>query len=232
MTIKAFSYLRVSGKGQIMGGGFDRQREAVHKYARKNSIEIAKEFRDEGVSGTKELNDREGLAALLDRLESNGVKIVLIETANRLARDLAVSEVILSQFRDIGARVLTADNGTDLTRGDSSDPTSKLIRQILGIVSEFDKDVTVLKLKAARERIRRKSGRCEGRKPFGHNDSEREAMDRLKGLTRKPRNGQRRSFESIAKIMNREGYKSRSGKPWTGKMIRSLCSLHFKVALR
>jgi hypothetical protein len=68
----AVSYLRVSGKGQIEGDGFDRQREAVNRFAEAGGFEIVQEYRDEGVSGTRELSDRPGLAALLDRIESPG----------------------------------------------------------------------------------------------------------------------------------------------------------------
>ena len=68
---------------------------------------------DEGVSGTKELADRPGLAALLDRLESNGVRTVIIERADRLARDLMVQEVLVGQCVKIGVRIVTAD-GVDL----------------------------------------------------------------------------------------------------------------------
>jgi hypothetical protein len=45
-------------------------------------------------------------------------------------------------------------------------PTSKLIRQILGAVSEFDKAMIVAKLRGARERVRRTKGKCEGRKSY------------------------------------------------------------------
>ena len=121
--IKAVSYLRVSGKGQVSGGGFDRQRETIESYAKKNKIQIKDEYKEEGVSGTKELENRTALASLLDRVESNGIKLVLVEKADRLARDLMISEVILSQFRDAGVSVVSADNGTDLTAGDSNDPT-------------------------------------------------------------------------------------------------------------
>ena len=164
---KALAYLRVSGKGQINKDGFPRQREAIRKYAKANSLEIVGEYRDEGVSGTKELEHRQGLAALLDYIESNGVKVILVERADRLARDLMVSEVILGQFRDLGVSVISADSGVDLTTGDD-DPTRTLIRQVLGAVSQFEKSVIVLKLRAARERTKRKTGRCEGRKPYGY----------------------------------------------------------------
>ena len=109
------------------------------------------EFRGAGVSGTKDLDNRPSLAALLDRVESNGVKVVLVENATRLARDLMVGEEILQQLTNTGCQVITADSGTKLT-ADSVDPTRRLIQQLLGVVNEFDSRGTVMKLGAARER--------------------------------------------------------------------------------
>src|SRR5262245_11520173 len=80
----------------------------------------------------------------------DGVKIVIVERADRLARDLMVSEVIIDQMTQAGAKVLTAD-GTDLSSA-ADDPARTLIRQVLSAVAQFDKSVTVLKLRAARKR--------------------------------------------------------------------------------
>lgn len=216
----AFSYLRVSGRGQIDGDGFPRQREAIARFARGNGYVVVEEFLDEGVSGSRELSERPGLAALIDRMESNGVRLVIVERADRLARDLMVNEVILDQFRRVGARVLTAD-GADLTTG-SDDPTRTLIRQVLGAVAQFDKCVTVLKLRAARERKRRQTGRCEGRKPFGSRPGESIALARLGQLRRKPRGRERLSYAAIASAMNSEGIPTRTGKPWAGGTVAGI----------
>ena len=210
---EAYAYLRVSGRAQIEGHGFDRQRDTIRRYAKTNHIEIAGEYRDEGVSGSRELADREGLAAMLDALESNGVCIVLVERADRLARDLMVSEVILGQFRDIGAKVIAADGGVELTVSDD-DPTRKLIRQVLGAVSEFDKGVTVLKLRAARDRKRRTEGRCEGRKPYGTRPGEQKVVNRIHQLRRKPKLRKRMSVAKIADVLNKEGWPTRMGGQW------------------
>lgn len=211
----AVSYLRVSGKGQIDGDGFERQRTTIKKYARANKIKIKEEYKEEGISGTKELENRSALASLLDRIETNGIKIVLVEKADRLARDLMVSEVILGQFRDAGVSVISADNGTDLTAGDSNDPTSKLIRQVLGAVAEFDKDVTVLKLRAARERKRRTGTKCEGRKAYGEKiPAEKLALERIRQLIRKPRNQPARTYAEIAEVLNEEEVPTRMGNIW------------------
>ena len=140
----------------------------------------------------RELADRPGLAALLDRLESNGVRTVVVERADRLARDLMVQEVILAQFAKIGARILTSD-GVDLTCADD-DPTRRLVRQILGAVAEFEKNVLVLKLRAARERKRRRGERVEGVKPYGHFPAEAAIIERMRMLRRKAPKGARASL--------------------------------------
>ena len=51
--VKAFAYLRVSGKAQVEGDGFTRQLETIKRYAAEHGIKIAHVYREEGVSGTK-----------------------------------------------------------------------------------------------------------------------------------------------------------------------------------
>jgi DNA invertase Pin-like site-specific DNA recombinase len=154
---EALAYLRVSGKGQITGDGFPRQRDAIRRHAKARGIAIVEEYRDEGVSGTKDLDHREGLGDLMARIRANGVRLVLVERADRLARDLTVSEVLLAEFRKLNVAVIAADSGTDLTAGDD-DPTRVLIRQVLGAVAQFEKSVIVAKLRAARIRKRKATG--------------------------------------------------------------------------
>jgi len=219
--VEAVGYLRCSGLGQVDGDTWDRQSTAIAKYAKHHGLNVVDEFRDAGVSGTKDLDNRPGLAALLDRVESNGVRVVLVENATRLARDLMVSEVILQQLTSAGCKVIVADSGTDLT-ADTDDPTRRLIRQVLGAVAEFDRRVTVMKLRAARERKRSRGERCEGRKPFGTFPGELETLARIRELRRKPPHGRRRSLQQICDALNAEGRLSRSGKPWTKQAVNRI----------
>lgn len=205
---KAFGYLRTSGKGQIGNDGFPRQREAITRYAKSNKIEIVQEFGDEAVTGTVDAMDRPGLTDLFVALKANGVRLVLLENPSRLARDLMISEIILGEFRKIGVRVISADGGIDLTLG-NDDPSGKLIRQILGAVSEWEKCALVQKLRASRLRIRRAGGRCEGNKPYGHTPEEQETVDSILSLRKSGK-----SYVAIAEQLNGEGVKSRSGAKW------------------
>lgn len=203
MSTKAFSYLRVSGKGQIDGDGFPRQREAIQRYAKKHHFKIEQEFRDEGVSGSKDAFDRAGLTDLLVAIKSNGVRTILLERADRLARDLMVSEIILSECRKLGVRVIEVGAGTELTVEDD-DPTRTLIRHVLAAISQWEKSVIVQKLRAARTRIRRTKGRCEGRKPYGTSDSECAVIERMRKLQ-----AEGHSIVVIAETLNSEGVKPR-----------------------
>jgi DNA invertase Pin-like site-specific DNA recombinase len=97
--VKAFSYLRVSGKGQVDGDGFPRQRAAIKQYALANGIRIVPEFREEGISGAVENMDRPTWAELMATLHSNGVRTILVERLDRLARDLMIQETAIADLR-------------------------------------------------------------------------------------------------------------------------------------
>lgn len=204
MKEKAHYYVRTSGLGQAKGDGFTRQRDVIARYAKANRIELVQEFLDNGVSGTKDGFDREGLTALFVALKSNGVKLVLAENADRIARDLMVSEIILNEFRNIGVRVIAADSGTDLTVEDG-EPTKKMVRQILASISEFEKTRIVQKLRASRMRIRKSDGRCEGRKPYGFTEDEKTVIAKM--LTYR---SEGLSIADIASRLNAEGIKPRT----------------------
>lgn len=222
MKTKAFSYLRVSGKGQINGDGFPRQRESIARFCKRNQIEIEREFVEKGVSGTLDSFDREELTNLFVALKANGVRLVLVEMASRLARDLMISEILLGEFRKIGVRVISTECGTELTVEDN-DPTKKLIRQVLGAISEWQKSVDVQKLRAARVRIRKSEGRCEGRKPYGVTNDEQGVINKMVALRTEGV-----SIAEIAKQLNEAGIKprkaTRAGKDaiWHPTMVQRI----------
>ena len=86
---------------------------------RSRRLEITEEFYDQDVSGTDPIESRPGFSALLDRIESNGVRTVVVEDASRFARQLIVQEAGIIALIERGVRVLTS-SGDDLT--ETSDP--------------------------------------------------------------------------------------------------------------
>jgi DNA invertase Pin-like site-specific DNA recombinase len=208
----AVSYVRVSGLGQRDGDGPERQREAIARTAKRERLHMVKEYTDLGVSGTVEAVERPGLTQLVMEAVTLGVNVVVIERADRLARDLLVQELALRQFRQLGITVLAAD-GQNLT--DTQNPTGVLLAQIMGAFAQFDRASTVAKLRAARDRKRAATGRCEGAKPFGELPGEAEALAALRALARKKPGCDPLTWAEVAAKANAAGIRSRSGKPWT-----------------
>jgi DNA invertase Pin-like site-specific DNA recombinase len=141
---------------------------------------------------------------------------------------MIVAEVIIREFQKIGVRVISASGGVDLTEGDDSNPTAKLIRQILAAVSEFDRCCIVLKLRGARDRKRAETGKCEGRRAFGDKDGERTILDRMIALRSDGQNP-----EQIAGILNNEGVPTRGTKkgkgPWKAATIAKILARHIPM---
>jgi len=213
---KAYGYIRVSGKGQVNGDGFDRQKKAIQDYAKANGFEIIHIYQEEGVSGT--LQDRPALTNMVLDLEENGqgIHTIIIERIDRLARDLMIQENILHDMNKYGVSVLSATDGDLL----EDDPTRKLVRQVLGAIAEYDKTMLVLKLKAARDRKKAKAGKCEGRKSY--HETNPDLLAEIKQLRRKPRNGKRLSLKKTVAALNEQGLKSDTGKDITLPILKNI----------
>lgn len=213
--MKALAYLRVSGVNQIEGDGFARQQLAILRYGATHGLEISPDdiYREGGVSGTKELDDRPALQALYARLEAQPeVKTILIERLDRLARDLMVQETIIADLKKSGYTLISVAE-PDLC---VDDPSRKLMRQIFGAIAEYDRAMIVLKLRGARERTKKKIGRCEGQKPYGFYPEEYETADLIRSFT------EGTSAKFIAQHLNVTGRLNRSGKPWSPAVVAKI----------
>ena len=210
---KAFAYLRVSGKGQIEGDGFTRQLGAIKQYATANDIKLSQVFKEEGVTGTRETMDRPAWSEMIAALHSNGVKTIIVEKLDRLARDLMVQEAAVADLRKHGFTLVSVQE-PDLM---ATDGTRVLVRQMMGAVAQYEKTQIVSKLRGARMRKRAKEGRCEGRKPYGFYEGEMGVIDRMKALR-----GDGLGFDRIAAQMNAEGIETRTRGRWHGVVVNRI----------
>lgn len=164
MKKPVFGYLRVSGKGQIVGDGFPRQREEIERFCLATGREVIRWFTDGGVSGTIDAEDRAAYGEMLLLAGPATTVEIVVERADRLARDLMVSELCIEEARKRNLVIFDACSGTDLTNSD--DPSRVAIRQMMGVFAQWNKSVMVMRLQGARRRIKAGGQRCEGRKPF------------------------------------------------------------------
>lgn len=212
MERRIIGYCRVSGDGQHGNDqdGIPRQHRVIESWAKKNKLQISQWIEDLGVSGTLAFADRPELSKLLANLKPAGIFVV--EKADRLARDLIEGELIIRHLSKAGWQVISAETGEDL--GNSESPTAILMRQLTGAIAEFDRRNIVARLRVSRERKRKESGKCEGRKAF----SDQNALNQIKRLIRK-KCGVKPSLQWVANQLNAKGVKSASGKIWTTGMV-------------
>ena len=113
-----------------------------------------------------------------------------------------VQETIIADLRKRGFKLLSVME-PDLLQ---NDPTRILMRQVFGAIAQYEKAMIVAKRRGARQRMKAKTGRCEGRKPFGYYDGEPAILDRMIAL-RKTDLG----YDRIADVLNSEGLKPARG---------------------
>jgi DNA invertase Pin-like site-specific DNA recombinase len=172
---------------------------------------------DAAVSGADPIDTSPGFAAMLKRIEGNGVRTIIVETASRFARDLMVQEVGHAKLRERGIDLIAVDNPGSFI---DDTPTAKLVRQVLGAISEFDKAMTVAKLRGARERKRRDVGKCEGRKSHAELNPELVAM--AKRLRRAKPKGGRMSLRAISAELAIQGFLNENGRPFAAASVKSM----------
>ncbi|MBB3298095.1 DNA invertase Pin-like site-specific DNA recombinase [Rhizobium sp. BK077] len=218
-NIKAVAYLRTSSAANV-GQDKDserRQREAINAFAHSAGYEIVDTYYDAAVSGADAVTARPGFSAMLERLLSNGVRTILVETASRFARDLIVQETGHEMLRARGIDLIAVDSPDSFV---ADTPTARLIRQVLGAVSEFEKAMLVEKLRGARERKRRETGKkVGGRKNYAEIEGGSEMIALARKLHRYPVNGKRRSLNEIADALEKKGYVSSTGTRYTRAAI-------------
>lgn len=220
MSSSAVAYYRTSSAANV-GGDKDslkRQQEAVAEFAKSNGIKIVREFYDAAVSGADPVHEREGFADLLAYIAGNGARTILVENASRFARDLTVQLTGHKMLSDLGYELVPVD-APEYFRDET--PTAVMVRSILGAVSEFEKAQLVSKLKAARDRKRKATGKCEGRK--GYAETHPELVKVAKRLRRaSPKTGKRRSLRAISSELFELGFKTSTGAPFGAKQIKML----------
>jgi len=175
------------------------------------------EFYDPAVSGGDPVESRPGFIAMLKRIEGNGVRTIIVETASRFARDLMIQEVGYAMLTERGIELIAADSPQSFIE---DTPTARLIRQVLGAVSEFDKAMTVAKLRGARDRKRATGVKVEGRK--SHAELRPEAVAEAKRLRRKRPKGGQRSYRQIAAELLQAGHANSNGRPFSPSSIKAM----------
>ena len=212
--VQAIGYLRTSSAANV-GTDKDserRQRAAIQRFAKAAGFDVVEWFYDPTVSGAEPIETRPGFASLLNRVEGDGARVVLVEDASRFVRDLMAQELGIGVLTRLGMRVMTA-SGDDLTN--TTDPMKVAMCQIAGAFAQLEKARLVAKLKAARDHMKTKTGKCEGRK--GYAEKMPDTVAAAKQL-----HAAGMSYRKISAALAEQGHVTGGGKPHTASAIQKM----------
>lgn len=221
--MRVVAYVRVSSAHQQEAYGPEVQREAIRKWARAGGHEIAA-WQTDVISGASELRDRAGWCDAAALVKSGAASGVIVARLDRLARDVMVQELLLRRLSDLGGIVLsTRENENEMLNGESKDPSRKLVRVIMGAISEYDREMTVDRLAAGRAAKAARGGYAHGALPYGYRSAsgklvpvpaEQRALAAMKAMS-----AQRVPVNEIARVLTAEGHPTKRGGKWCGATV-------------
>jgi len=182
--------------------------------ARGGQLSLKHTYRDEGISGAT--NQRPGLIALMEAVDSGDVDVVVVEDLSRLSRDIEHAASARKRFAFSGVRLIGIADGID-TLGNGGD----LLYGVKSILSEqYLKDLGDKTSRGLRDRAQ--VGRVTGALPYGYSSApaadgqgkvavivatQAAIVDRIFRMR-----AAGRSYRDIAKTLNHEGVEPPRGR--------------------
>jgi len=143
MYEKAVGYIRVSTDKQ----DFERQRQEIMDYSKKNDFLITKVFEDKQ-SGS-DYADRTGFQDLLLYLkETPEVKIVIFDEVSRMGRDTAQQVTTYKALSKMGVRVFTRGKGEFGANKEDS-----LLFTVLSAIADYERQTIIDRTSSGRRKV-------------------------------------------------------------------------------
>ncbi len=154
--MKATIYARVSTANNSQDP--EVQLRELREYCQRRGWEIASEFMDVGVSGSKD--SRPQLNRLMADAKRRRFDAVVVHRFDRFARSVSHLLRALEEFRALGIEFVSLSEQVD-----TSTPTGKMVFTVLGAVAELERSLIAERVKAGLRNARAKGKRL-GRPPM------------------------------------------------------------------
>src|SRR5438105_5741942 len=154
---RAAIYLRVSTQDQTTSN----QEHELRQAAERAGWQVAKVYKDHGMSGAKGRNGRPAFDALCRDATKRQFDVVMAWNVDRLGRSLRDLVAFLSELHALGIDLFLHQQGLDTTT-----PAGKAMFQMLGVFAEFERSIIQERVRAGLAKARAqgtKSGKAFGR---------------------------------------------------------------------
>lgn len=222
--VKVAVYARVSTQEQANEGtSLEYQIDQLTKYCEAQGWEIVQQYVDPGYSGKDA--DRPGLKRLMGDAQLGMFSKVVVFKLDRLSRKLRLLLELEEKLKEHGIGLLSVKETID-----TSTAIGKTVFQVLGLVSEWERDAIIERTRAGRLQ-RYKEGRWgPGRPPYGYKyDKETKKLDINESEARivclvYNEYAAGKSMVKIANMLNEQGIPPRrkDGKGWRNGSVRDI----------
>jgi DNA invertase Pin-like site-specific DNA recombinase len=125
-------YARVSTGGQTT----ENQLRELRAVAKRLGHQVVAEFKDNGISGAKGRDQRPGLNSLLEGVTRRDFDKVMAWSVDRLGRSLPDLLAFMGELKAKGIDLYLHQQSLD-----TSTPSGKAMFQMLGVFSEFEREI-------------------------------------------------------------------------------------------
>lgn len=220
---RAVAYCRVSTQGQVGEDkfGIEAQRDMIKEYCRTNGIEITNWYIDEGISGAEKR--RPALDRLLEGEVTNPpVQYVVVAKTDRLARDINLYYAFKSRLADLDLEIISVKE--DWSAQDKL--TAMILENFMAVVAEIEKENIRVRMMGGRRQKAKRGGYSGGRAPMGYRVEDGQLVINedeapvVRFIFERKHAGW--SMLSTVGALNREGYRTRGGKPFVISTVQSI----------
>jgi len=138
-------YVRVSTDAQ----NTDIQRQELEAWAERAGHTVVKVYEDQGISGAKGRDQRPQFDALLKAAVRREFNMLAVWSSDRLGRSLKHLVEVLEIIRDTGTGLYIHTQSVDTTT-----PAGRAMFEMLGIFSEFEREMIVARVNAGLARAK------------------------------------------------------------------------------
>ena len=140
---RAVIYSRVSTNEQTV----ENQLRVLREVAEKRGLEVVREISDEGISGAKGRDERQGFDELIKGSVKNEWDIILVWDVSRLGRSLKHLVSFLEDIQSAHCDVYIHQSGID-----TSTASGKMMFGMLSVFSEFERSMIRERVIAGQQR--------------------------------------------------------------------------------
>jgi DNA invertase Pin-like site-specific DNA recombinase len=158
---RAVGYARLSKEGDREHHSIEAQVQAIRTYCQVRQWDLVEVYVDDGVSGAVRPDERPEMKRMIEDVLNDGISYIVVKKLDRLGRKAGELLTLLAALEEKGVALVSIDDNID-----TSTASGRLLRGMLAVIAEFERDLIRERTKAGLA-IARQKGKYLGGVPRG-----------------------------------------------------------------